>query len=247
MIKEAALKFWKNPVFILPILFQGLASLLLVMLFLLVLAAIFGVSFLSEIDSIVNSAQSITQTIPQILSQNIALLIALGILLLLSIIAAASFFEGSLLGMINSKKPGFREFRSGKKFFSRIFSFNLLLAAIVILIAAIIFVLALLAVKWAALIVFIILLTLAFMIFLLFFTLSPFYIVIDNAGIKNSIRKSFRIVKKNFWGLVLLLILTSLICMILRIIPRIGYFLSMLLGSTYQRICVNMFAVSKAK
>jgi len=246
IIKEAALKFWKNPLLILPVVFQTSANFLLFSLLVIILSAIFGVSLFTSISA-ASSPSSIAEIILQIVNQNLALFIVLGVIFGVASIAVISLFEGSLLLMINSKNARFKDVLAGKRVFSKIFSFNIIFSAIILVMAAIIAALVFSVTKWAWLIAVAFLISLIFLFSLLFLILTPFYIVIDNANMRNSMKKSIKIVRKNYFSFLALWILTILIMVILGLVPAVGNLLATLIGSAYQKICVNAFAVDKGK
>jgi uncharacterized membrane protein len=74
--------------------------------------------------------------------------------------------------------------------------------------------------------------------------------VINNLHVKDALKKSFKIVRKNYLKIlgifILLMLIGIVVYIILDFIPVIGGILANLLMMTYMKICMWMFALGKA-
>ena len=242
IIKEGAKRFWKNPILGLPSLLQIIANYIPIIIILVIIALIAGVS---AITFILNPETISVDALDKVLLLATVLLA----LLVFVLLAINSFFNGMLLGMIKSGKRKL-DFGSGKKFWPRIFCFDLLLGGYILLAVAIVAVTSLLTeiTMWLAVIP--VLFSIAFLLSLPLFLLGAYYIVINDLGIKEALRKSCKTIWKNylkFLGLLIILILITIaIVILLGWIPVAGAILMNILVMTYLKICLYLFASGRA-
>lgn len=240
IIKEAAVKFWKNPVLALPLIFDLIIAYIPVAIFFVILSLITGVS----VFVIAADPSSIADSI----AGSFALVVTLAVLTLLAWLAIGSFFDGILIDMIQSRKIKFN--LNGRKFFGRIFIFNACFAILLLILLAILVVLVVELSKinaWLVLIPIIFFIITVLLIPII--TLTIYYIVIDDTGIWNAVKKSCKKVRENylnFMGLLIALIFISIIAfVILSFIPTAGVLIYSVLASTYSRICFYIFITGK--
>jgi MFS family permease len=243
IIKEAAIKFYKNPVLGFPSLLQIVANYVPVLLFILGIVAVSGIS----IASLMVDPTAITS---KAFSDALLLIIIFGIIMMIALIAINAFFDGMIIGMINSTKIKI-EFDPGRKFFSRLFGFDLIFGIYMLIAVAILVGLAVLSVKVSMpLLIIPLLLLVVFLFSLPLFALTSYYIVINNLHVKDALKKSFKIVRKNYLKIlgifILLMLIGIVVYIILDFIPVIGGILANLLMMTYMKICMWMFALGKA-
>jgi hypothetical protein len=244
IIKEGAVKLWKNPVLLVPTIFAAIAEYILMALFFLAIAAVSGISF----SLLVFSSDTITNAL---LSDSLALVIIFGALLAVAMVLIGSFFSGMFIGMVNSKKINL-DFGPGAKFFSRMLAFNVLFSLYSIIAMAVIMLLSMLALKVSVWLMIIpVIICVAFLISLPLFALGSYYIVIKDLNAIDAIKKSSRIVWKNYFRIlgifILLLIIYIVLMVVLGLIPIVGTVCAGVILGTYIGICMYMFALEKAK
>lgn len=249
ILKEGASKLWKNPSLLFPQLITLLINYVLLGFFLLIVAVVFGASIITSIFN----QEALTQALTDLILANLVPVVIMLIILFILDALVSVFFDASLLTMLNSKKPSFKEIFSGKKFFGRILVFDILFMLAIILMGAIVAgIFALVATtEMYAIIIPAVLLLIVFALLLPLISLSAFYIVMNNSSAMNGIKKSIHVVKKNYLmllGLLLLLILILIaVSSVLGMIPVVGSMISAILIQTYLRACLNIFAVEKGK
>jgi len=244
IIKEAAVKFWKNPILALPAALQLISMYIIFVLFLSVSIAISGISIadLSNPDTLIqNLTPYIITALPWIL--------AVGAVLSIALMTIFALFDAILISMLNSKNK-IKFNLDGKKFFSRIFWFGIICGIILLIGILILLGLALLAAQISAwLLIIPALCSIGFLLMLPLLSLSPYYVVIGNLKIKDAINKSINVAWRNYFRLLGLILLVALISiaasLIFGLIPVVGELLITILIATYSRICMFMFASDK--
>ena len=243
IIKKGALKFWKNPVLGIPNLLNTLLTYIPTLIFILIIASLTGVpamSLLTNPDAL--TAES--------LADHLTVLVVLIIAVFIVWALISAFFEGILINMLNSNKIRFSF--EGKRFFGRIFGFEMLFAAYIIICFGII---ALLSILFAAISLWLLLipliLTIMLFISLLFPSLAAYYIVIKDCGINEAIKLSCMTVGKKYFKLlglgVILGIIAMPLSMLFGLIPVVGTAIISILLVTFIRICLYIFVIDSRK
>ncbi len=142
-------------------------------------------------------------------------------------IAVLSFFSSELISLSITKNK-FTNFKNTwKKFFLKNLIIMILISLITLIISQITFYSSMFIGKTLSLslitaqIVFFLIYFALLAGFLIFFTFSSFFVVIENASIKESIKKSFKFVKNNYPETLLLMIFLFIIFFLLNKSPRI--------------------------
>ncbi len=243
IIKESFTKWKENFIIVLPIIFLLVSTLLLIFLFLIVYGGVFLARFGSEVlesVSVENLASLLTPGFVVILF----LVLLIGILCYFLI---SSYFSSGMLGMakdcLNNKKISLKTMHEyGKKFFKRYFYLSLILILFLLGLFVLFFALANLIFSNSILdsvingtfnvsnlfliFLFVIFVFVIPLIIFLLFYLSYYFLIKDNTNIKNSIKKSFKLARKNLFSLlglvVLYVIISLLVSFLLSFVPFLG-------------------------
>ncbi len=226
--------WWKNLAIILPFLFNGTASSIVMIIGFLLALPILKISFL-DLFKITDeaTAEQFSQQLLSTLSNSstLALLIILSVIIILVVFLINAYFTSGAIGMSNDyfkfkKIVSLKEMHeNGKKFLGRHFSYQLITNIIFLAFLGIFFIL-MVILKYN--VFSIVLFILAFIIVLVagfFVSLTPYIFIIENSNLWPAFKKSFITVGNNFWpllGLMVLWLLISSVISIIYLIPVIG-------------------------
>lgn len=254
--------WWNNLNMMLPFLFFGIAAaiavIILFAIFGMIFVSLFGVSFIS--DSLISEIM-LKETNPEIYTEIISelsqlitpsivlfLIFALIISFLAIYLIKAYFFSGAI-GMakeiIHGKKAKLKFMNQyGKKFMPRYWLIKFFIAIFIILWLFVFSLPAIISGKW--ILMFITFLSIIPLIFiLLLFYMAEYYLVMNDLTAVESLRQSFNTVKANYFSLLGLIIIFSIINIILSFIPFIGGLLNLLVLIPVETIAFFVFAYER--
>lgn len=240
-------KFFKQPIMILPFLIKIILALIIITPILAYFAV--GYNNLGLTDLQLRDATIVLQGMMSILTAKFVILAIISLLLLIFVMC---FFSSGAIGMAleisNGKRTGTADMISyGKKFWFRYFLTYLLMILIflaLLIIAGLLFGLSETTKTKDILLTIYVILSLLFMAM---FMLSPYTLIINNAGPRAAIKKSFAVAKKNYLFLILTMIIIYGSSWIISVIGGIaGDIINMLIIYPIGTLILMLFTLEKS-
>ena len=253
VIGMAFQKWWYNFIIVLPFIFSLIASIISILLIFFIFVFLFKIISPGILESFITfirgeNIESMSNLITPTLAIYIILAAIISVLVLELI--KAYFYSGAIVmasDIVKGKKTNLRVMnKAGKRFLWRYFFVKLIISVGIIIWLFIFLLPFILTEKFSLLwILFISVIPLAFIYVL--FLLPEYFVVLDNVGVWDAIKRSIGVVKANYWAMLGLGLLFILMSAVVGFIPWVGSLLSLIIIAPCQTIAFIIFIFERAK